>query len=149
MLDFHNILREEYIAKPNSEKESLIINYYNEIVKGKSLICIVFAFLHCFNVCFSLLPDVLLLLVSVWMILLAQKCLIYNHFTTWNVYFGTWNYFRFFKSGFAHFVTYRSQIGGVTHIVTYGSGIEGLAHFVTYMSWVREVTQFVTYGCGI
>ena len=25
VLDFHNILREEYIAKPNSEKESLII----------------------------------------------------------------------------------------------------------------------------
>ena len=40
--NFHNISREEYIAKPNSEKESLIINYYNEMVKGKSVICIVF-----------------------------------------------------------------------------------------------------------
>ena len=41
---FHNISREEYIAKSNSEKESLIINYYNEMVKGKSLICIVLVF---------------------------------------------------------------------------------------------------------
>ena len=42
--DFDNISREEYIAKSNSEKESLIINYYNEMVKGKSLICIVLVF---------------------------------------------------------------------------------------------------------
>ena len=34
--DFHNISREEYIAKSNSGKESLIIKYYNEMVKGKS-----------------------------------------------------------------------------------------------------------------
>ena len=42
--DFHNISREEYIAKSNSEKESHIINYYNELVKGKSLICIILVF---------------------------------------------------------------------------------------------------------
>ena len=36
MWDFHNISREENIAKSNSEKESLIIKYYNEMVKGKS-----------------------------------------------------------------------------------------------------------------
>ena len=40
--DFHNISREEYIAKSNSEKESLIVKYYNEMVKCKSLIYIVF-----------------------------------------------------------------------------------------------------------
>ena len=40
--NLHNISREEYIAKPNSEKESLIINYYNEMVKGNRVICIVF-----------------------------------------------------------------------------------------------------------
>ena len=28
--DFHNISSEEYIAKSNSEKESLIVKYYNE-----------------------------------------------------------------------------------------------------------------------
>ena len=42
--DFHNISREGDIAKSNSEKESLIIKYYNEMVKGKSLICIVLIF---------------------------------------------------------------------------------------------------------
>ena len=39
--DFHNISREEYIAELNLEKQSLIINYYNEMVKGKSLIFVV------------------------------------------------------------------------------------------------------------
>ena len=42
--DFHNISREEYIATSNSEKESVIINYYNELVKDESFICIVLAF---------------------------------------------------------------------------------------------------------
>ena len=41
---FHNISREEYIAKSNSEKESLIIDYYNDMDKGKSLICIFVVF---------------------------------------------------------------------------------------------------------
>ena len=36
MWDFHNISREEYIAKSNSKKESLVIKYYNEMVNGKS-----------------------------------------------------------------------------------------------------------------
>ena len=40
--NLHNISRKEYIAKPNSEKESLVINYYNEMVKGNRVICIVF-----------------------------------------------------------------------------------------------------------
>ena len=49
--DFHNISREECIAKPNSEKESLILNYYNEMVKRNSLICIVLFFvLHLIEV---------------------------------------------------------------------------------------------------
>ena len=49
--DFHNISREEYIAKSNPEKESLIVKYYNEIVRGKSLIYIVLVFvLHLIKV---------------------------------------------------------------------------------------------------
>ena len=34
--DFHNISRDEYTTKSASEKEILIIKYYNEMQKGKS-----------------------------------------------------------------------------------------------------------------
>ena len=36
MWDFHNMSRDEYITKSASEKEILIIKYYNEMLKGKS-----------------------------------------------------------------------------------------------------------------
>ena len=36
MWDFHNISREEYSTKSNSEKELLILKFYNEMSKGKS-----------------------------------------------------------------------------------------------------------------
>ena len=35
--DFHIMNRDEYTAKSATEKEILIIKYYNEIQKGKSL----------------------------------------------------------------------------------------------------------------
>ena len=34
--DFHNISRDEYTTKSASEKDILIIKYYNEMQKGKS-----------------------------------------------------------------------------------------------------------------
>ena len=34
--DFHNMSRDEYTTKSASEKEILIIKYYNEMQKGKS-----------------------------------------------------------------------------------------------------------------
>ena len=37
VLDFHSMSREEYIAKSHSEKESLVVKYCNDMVKGKSL----------------------------------------------------------------------------------------------------------------
>ena len=36
MWDFNNMSRDEYITKSASEKEILIIKYYNEMLKGKS-----------------------------------------------------------------------------------------------------------------
>ena len=36
--DFHNMSRDEYTTKSASEKEVLIIKYYNEMQKGKSLL---------------------------------------------------------------------------------------------------------------
>ena len=35
--DFHNMSRDEYTTKSATEKEILIIKYYNEVQKGKSL----------------------------------------------------------------------------------------------------------------
>ena len=35
--DYHSMSRDEYTTKSNSEKEILIIKYYNEMYKGKSL----------------------------------------------------------------------------------------------------------------
>ena len=34
--DFHNMSRDEYMTKSASEKEILIIKYYNEMQKGNS-----------------------------------------------------------------------------------------------------------------
>ena len=34
--DFHNMSRDEYTTKNASEKEILIIKYYNEVQRGKS-----------------------------------------------------------------------------------------------------------------
>ena len=34
--DFHEISREEYVSKDDNEKKSLILNFYNYMVKGKA-----------------------------------------------------------------------------------------------------------------
>ena len=45
--DFHNISREEYSVKSNSEKELLTLKLYNEMSKGKGYHFLVCSFIAC------------------------------------------------------------------------------------------------------
>lgn len=42
--DFHNMTRDEYNDKTISEKQLLIVNYYNEMLKGKNQFLLVFGY---------------------------------------------------------------------------------------------------------
>ena len=42
---FYEITREEYMSKADDEKKSLIISFYNHMIRGK--ICICFIFIVC------------------------------------------------------------------------------------------------------
>ena len=44
--DYHSMSRDKYTTKSASEKEILIINYYNEMYKGKSLYFIFLCVIH-------------------------------------------------------------------------------------------------------
>ena len=40
--DFYEITREEYMNKADNEKKSLIMSFYNHMVRGKICLCFIF-----------------------------------------------------------------------------------------------------------
>ena len=54
--DYHSMSRDEYRTKSASEKEILIINYYNEMYKGKSLYFIFLCVIHSLALTLEILP---------------------------------------------------------------------------------------------
>ena len=40
--DFYEITREEYMNKADNEKKSLIMSFYNHMVRGKIFLCFIF-----------------------------------------------------------------------------------------------------------
>ena len=40
--DFYEISKEEYMSKDDSEKKSLILKFYNHLVKDNYIICFIF-----------------------------------------------------------------------------------------------------------
>ena len=54
--DYHSMSRDEYTTKSASEKEILIIKYYNEMYKGKSLYFIFLCVIHSLALTLEILP---------------------------------------------------------------------------------------------
>ena len=82
--DFYDISKEEYLNKQASEKERLLISYYNKMVQGMNLLFVVWNLVWC--VCSTAWG--LFWSPGTWNLVF---CFIFIVFIIWNLIFIIWN----------------------------------------------------------